>query len=268
MMKFHEYMNSKGNIAKPVVTVDGDNIDPKTPPNKPPKGETPYKCSDGKPKKAGEKGFADEGDKKLKYNPDVESPKGKAPAHIPTVEQFEAVSLLRKKAQKDAAVIENLVHHFKAHGLLGPLVAEMFEHRETYQHLSQILAHEHYGEKVFGKLSRALTEEVAKPFSDQLDDTGLDQAEMDNFDNSDQSDEEGIADDMGIDDDDMMGGDMGDPTMNADPTLGPDGPEDIGIEDPNAPDPLMGDDQNMHPALQNFQKAMMRLYQRAMMKKQ
>lgn len=247
-MKFCEYMNSKGKIDKPVVQADGDRVDPMTPPNKAPEGQN-YKCSDGKPKKAKESGFGDEGDPKLKYMPKTETPKGKAPAKLPTVEQVEKTSLFTKAVKKDPTMIETLVRQFSNNNLLGPLVAELCENRDTFKHLSEIMSHKEYGPEVCTKLVRAMNEEVAQPFSSQLDDT-----EMDDPTNNDQSDGEGIDDDdLGLsDDEDDFNLGMDD--INADPNM-------MGA------DPLMNG-QPMHPAMQNFQRAMMRNYQKAMMSKQ
>lgn len=164
---FQEYLNSRGKIEKGEVSISGDRIDPKTPPNKPPKGEKPYVGKDGG---KSSKPFGDQGDKDLKYEPATDlTNKGKAPAKIPTVEQVELSTLVTDAAAKDITVIEQLIVQLKRRGLLGPLVAEMLQHRETYQHIAEIATHESYGPEVCSRLTRAMNEEVASPFAADID---------------------------------------------------------------------------------------------------
>jgi hypothetical protein len=164
---FQEYVDSKGKIRKPVVDASGGDPDPKTPPTKPPKehGNKPYAASDGKgPKNKCEKGFGDKGDKDLKIKFDPHS-KGKAPAKIPTVEQVELAAFVAEVAKSDANFMERLVQEMKQQDLLGPLVAEMFQHKATYVHVSEMMKHESYGPEICNRLNRMMSEEVSPPFT-------------------------------------------------------------------------------------------------------
>jgi hypothetical protein len=235
---FQEYMDAKGKVKKAVVDISGGDPDPKTPPVKPPKehGGKPYAASDGKCCKNSDKGFGDQGDKDLKYTPsDNPSSSGHPPAKIPTVEQVELSTIVAEAATRDQSLIENLVRQLKSNGLLGPLVAEMLQHRETYGHISELMAHESYGNKTCKNLVRAMTEEVAPPFSDQLEVGEEDEDEV----NGD------TFDDMGIEDETMPMDDNFDDMQ-------------VGFEDEQAPvdSPLMQMDKAT-PAMKNFQRALM-----------
>lgn len=279
-MRFHEYMNSKGKIESPVVKLDGDRLETNKPPVAPPGGGKPYMAKNGKSKKS-DKGFGDQGDESLKYNPKVDNDsKGKSPAKLPTVDEVAIVAQMVSAVQEDPSLIETVVRQLKAKGLLGALVAEMLNHNETYNQISEVMSHSTYGPDLCTKLVRAMNEEVAKPFSDQLD-----------VDDEDDSDEEGDLDDdledgddldaelgldgdedLGLDDDGEFDDSMEDPSMGQDPSM-----------DPNmAMDPMMGQDPTMggqmmdpnmmaqmanHPAMANFQRAMMKAFMRKMMRK-
>lgn len=168
---FQEYVDSKGKLRKPVVDAGGGDPDPKTPPNKPPKanGAKPYANSDGKCRKNKKStGFADMGDKELVFKYDTKG-KGKAPAKIPTVEQHELAVLVTNTARTDPAFVQRLVHEMKRQGALGPFVAELFEHRATYDHMTELLEHKEYGPKIYAQFNRASlglkAEEVSGPFT-------------------------------------------------------------------------------------------------------
>ncbi len=296
---FQEYVNSKNNIPAPVVKTVADIVDPATSPNKPKNGQN-YKCSDGKPKKAAEKGFAHMGDQKLKYTPDIKNPDGKAPAKIPTAEAIQQAANIVKNMSNHPVLIEQVVRQMNQQGLLGILVAEIFEHKNAATHLAAMLAHENYGPKMCRKISNAINEEVAKPFSGQL--AGEEEEEDEDGSMEDPNDSEDGSDlDVGMEDDNpnMDPNMMGDPSQ-MDPSMGGD-PNMIG--DPSQMDPSMGGDPNMmgdpsqigdptmmgdpsqmgidpniNPMMQQpqppmaltmkkFQRAMMRAYQRAMMRK-
>ena len=163
---FQEYVDSKGKLRNAKVDISGGDPDPKTPPTKPPKehGDKPYANSDGKsPKNTKNKGLGDEGDDalKIKFDPKM---KGKAPAKIPTVEQVELAAFVADVASSNGSFMERLVQEMKNHNLLGPLVAEMLQHRKTYVHMSEIMKHESYGPEVCSRLNRMMSEEVAPPF--------------------------------------------------------------------------------------------------------
>lgn len=245
---FQEYLNSKGSVDKPKVSVTGDFVDPMTSPNAP-KGGKPYGVSDGKkPKMSKEKGFGDEGDSKLKYQPKVDNKKSVAPAKIPTAEQAELCGVLVDAIKKDPSLTEQLIGQIRRNGLLGMVVAEMLQFKETYTHMAQVMSHDEYGPVVCSKLVRAMNEEVAPPFSSSLE--GEEQQ-----DDEDQSENDFVGSEEGIDDGDMDvdmddGGDASD--MNT---------------DPNSADPLMGGQAapqappQMPPpgaaAMKNFQLALM-----------
>lgn len=165
---FQEYLDSKGKIAKPVVDVSGDQIDPKTPPNAPPKGGKPY-VAKGADQDGKKKGFGDMGDKELEYEPaTTKDNKGHAPAKIPTVEQIELATLLADAMMQDGTVVETVIDHLSQRGLLGVLVAEMLQHRDSYDHIAEVMSHKEYGPTTRECLVRAWNkvqnEEVASPF--------------------------------------------------------------------------------------------------------
>lgn len=165
---FQEYLNSKGKtVEKPVVDISGDQCDPKTPPNAPPKGGKPYVGKSHK--EGGKKGFGDMGDSDLEYKPaTTKDNKGHAPAKIPTVEQMELANLVVQVLRKDPTVVETIVAQLKHQGMLGLLVAEMLQHRATYEHIAEIMNHENYGPSTCEALVRAMNKEVnegvASPF--------------------------------------------------------------------------------------------------------
>jgi len=212
---FQEYMDAKGQVKKPVVDIHGGKPTPATPPTKPPKehGNAPYIA---KGEKGGKKGFGDLGDTKCKC--DGKEP---APAKIPTAEHAEIAALVTDVMLKDGALVEQLVYQLKNKGLLGVVVAEMLTYKETYQHLTEIMAHESYGPKVCGKLIRAMNEEVAPPLSaslegEDIEDDADEAEEGDEFDNEFSGDMEGIDDE----DIDMQDADFEmDPAQAADPLM-------------------------------------------------
>lgn len=168
---FQEYIDSKGKIRKPVEDISGGDPDPKTPPTKPPKehGAKPYANSDGKDKKKTGKGLGDQGDESLKYTPSKEPCKGHPPAKIPTVEQAEISGFVCEAIDKDPTLIGRLVADLKNNGSLGCLVAEIFQHRASYDYIAELMNHKEYGPDICERLSRAMnrgvvSEEVAPPF--------------------------------------------------------------------------------------------------------
>jgi hypothetical protein len=243
---FQEYLNSKGAVDKPKVSVTGDFVDPMTSPNAP-KGGKPYGVSDGKKlKMSKDKGFGDEGDSKLKYEPKVDNKQSVAPAKIPTAEQAELCGVLVDAIKKDPSLTEQLVGQLRRNGLLGMVVAEMLQFKETYTHMAEVMSHDQYGPVVCSKLVRAMNEEVAPPFSSSLEG----EEEQD----EEPSENDFVGSEEGIDDGDMdLDMDMGDASN--------------GNTDPNAADPLMGGQAapqappQMPPpgasAMKNFQLALM-----------
>lgn len=212
---FQEYLNSKKTIKKPQISVNGDVVDPMTPPKSPKDGK-PYGVESKKftPKK--EKGFADEGDQKLKYCPKTNVTK------IPIAEKAELCSIVIDSIKKDFTVIEQLVYQLRHNDLTGPVLAELLQFKETYSQLAEAMNHKVYGKTIYAKLSKVMHEEVAPPFAASLEGEEKEEEE-DDLENSSVGDEEGIND-----------GDM-DPSN----------------QDPNSVDPLMSDqDPNQDPNMQ------------------
>lgn len=187
MKTLSEYLNSKGKVETGTVDIHGDRTDPMTPPNKPPKehGDKPYANSDGKNTKKSDKGLGDQGDSALKYEPDTSDDTKKA-ASIPTAEnfaQYELIPLVCETLERNSEMAEHIVRGLKRKGLLGPLVGELMEHRETYQHIQQLVSHEN-GQHILKKLQRAMEEEVSPSYSskaeeDDLEKTSLEDVEID-----------------------------------------------------------------------------------------
>lgn len=274
-MKFDEYLSSKGLVGKPVVSLDGDRLDPENMPNTPPGGGKPYAAKNEKSKK-NNKPFGDEGDEELKYVPKVDNnSKGKTAATIPTVDEVALAVKISNAAVENPAILETVVRQLKNLGLLGALVAETLNHRETFKHLSQVMAHESYGPDVCNKLVRAMHEEVAAPFGDQLNPEDEDD-DIEADDENDYmpmgNDEDDDMEDMG--DEDNMGDDedMGEDDMGDEGDMGDDSEGGMPMDQSNMGGEEMGPpmDPNMmanKPAMQNLQKAMMRSFMRQMMSK-
>lgn len=248
---FSEYMDAKGNIKKPKVDISGGKPSPESPPDKPPKehGKAPY-ISKGE--KNGKKGLGDLGDTKFDHK------KEPAPAKIPMAEQAEITSLMTDAMKQDSSLVEHLVYQLRNKNLLGAVIAEMLNYKETYNHISEVMSHNDYGPSVCSKLVRAMNEEVSPPMSASLEgqdieDSAEEAEEGDEFENQFAGDMEGIDDEMM--DDDELDLDMEDDDMDM---------------QPQGADPLMQDPQmEMEPqgaapmpprhgqAMMNFQRAMM-----------
>jgi hypothetical protein len=290
---FQEYLTAKGKVAKPVKDCCADQIVPKTPPNTPPQGGAPYsKGNEPKPKTLG-KGLGDEGSNNLKWNPNIWADwKGKT-IKSPIVNQIEVATIIANGVVSDPQLLETIVRQFKERGLLGALVAEVFQHREAAIHLAEIMTNEYYGPRLCKTISRAINEEVAPPFSDQLngeeqeeeDDTGplSDSDEEEDESKEDDNEDEKTIEDAQKSQDATTGGEepqVGveeDPTMAAgmqgiDPNImGGAIPDMTPPIDPNmmggaAPMPPMDPNIGIMP-VQQFQRAIIRAYQRAMMRK-
>lgn len=190
---FLEYMNSRGKIDKPVTDASGDQIDPKTPPSGPKSGGKPYaakgsgkafkmKGADNgpgfaqkgnqkliyKPKEDGKKssaeGFAQKGDKKLIYKPKDNPKKVK----VPTVESRHGLlPLLRESLNTDPCFVHHVINEMNDGNLMGVLVGELLDRRETYQYIAEVMSHPVYGPRVCRKLIQSLKEEVAEPLRKQ-----------------------------------------------------------------------------------------------------
>ena len=262
IMKFDEYLNSKCKIEeKPFISVNADRVDPETIPNSPPGGGNPYISKGIKNKKGTSKALGDMGED-ITDMPKELYGKGKSAAKIPTVDEVTLILNITKAAQKNPTIIESVVLSLKNQGLLGSFVAETLNHRETYKHLSKIMAHESYGPELCGKLIRAMNEEVATPFGDELDDD----EEVDNDDGEDGVDddgEDGVDDDgeEAVDDDGVEAvDDDGEEAVDDDGEEGVDGDGEEGV-DGDMGDPRdmerIGDDENQdNPTISNFRKSM------------
>lgn len=223
---FQEYMDARGKVKKPITCIVGGRPTPETPPNKPPKehGNAPYIA---KGEKDSKKGFGDMGDTKI--DPTKES----APAKIPVAEQAELCSLVTDTIKRDNSLIEQLVFQLRNKKLLGPMIGEMLNYKETFQHLSEVMAHESHGPKVCSKLARAMNEEVAPPMSASLEGQDIEDSpdeseEGDDFENEDvglddmdmDMDVSMEDDELGLDDEEMMHPEQeSDPLMMDDPQM-------------------------------------------------
>lgn len=206
MQNFLEYLNTKGTtVEKPKEKLVADEVDiPKGRDTKPPKFEgesgsaNPYVSDGKKVKKASEKGFGDEGDKDLKYDA-LKGTSGKA--KILTAESL--IQTVRNAILDDPRLLENLVASFHSAKLLGPLTAEMTQYRETFYHLSEIMANESYGPEICDKFAKALKEDVSPPFGDEDEEIeGADGSGADFEGDGEQEDE--VLDDEEVPMDDEM----------------------------------------------------------------
>lgn len=273
---FLEYVDSKGKLKNPIISVDGDNLEVDKSPDKPEGGGNPYIAKSIKTNdKERIKGLGNSGNQDMIYQPAVDKSgkskaSDKAPAKIPTVNEISITSRYARTLSESPMLVENLVAQIKSKGMLGPLVAELLNHKETFNHISQIMAHESYGVNLCNKLVKALNEDVSQPFSDELGDeqpddeqSNGDENEEDDYDFDDEDDETG-DENYDFDDDDEGGDDE-----NSDPDI-----------DQSDADPLMdidavnGDGEPMNPnmaqggpAMKNLHKAMMRAYMSKMMSK-
>lgn len=170
MKSFLEYMDSKGKINSPEVKVVADKVDcPEgrkyAPEQKGVGSAHPY--SNGKSVKTDkESGFGDKGHSNLKYNPCKDGGKdGVKAAKLPTAENYDLFQAVRQVIQDEPTFMEQLVREFKRNGLLPILVGEMVSHKETFNHLAEVMASESHGPEICKKLARALREDVAPPFT-------------------------------------------------------------------------------------------------------
>lgn len=252
---FQEYVNSKGKIAKPVVDISGDQLDPRNSPNCPPKGGKPYIAKGGK--SDNKKALGDQGDADLKYTPSKNaSSSGHPPAKIPTAEQVEICAFMADAMERDFTIVEQLVTQLKRKNLLGPLVGELLNHKATYQEIADVMAHNTHGPNTCIRLVRAMNEEIAPPFSDALSPSEAPEDEED----LEDEDLDGEEDDLDLEDDDDLE-DMGEemPPEMAGQEMDQMPPEMGGQMSPD----MMGQQPmppQMPPAMANMQRAMMRRY--------
>lgn len=279
MRQFQEYLNAKGVMKeKGDVAILAKNLEVK--PGGPigiPKERKPMKhgkqaqIKEGKKGKKAEHGFGDLGNKKLIYDA-----KGVKPAKLPTAEAYQWLPVIRESIAQDPTMVEALVREFKRNGMLGILVGELSQHKETFSHLTELMGHGEYGPSICKKLARALKENVAMPFSrndeeeDDLEDEDEDEEDLgDDEDDEmapppgmDGQDPNAMGDEMGGDDMDMMGGEdpnaMGDEMGGEDPTaMGGEMPPPGGqIHHHHNPVHIHHHHHGESPAMENFRQAM------------
>ena len=192
---FLEYVDSKGKLKNPIISVDGDNLEVDKSPDKPEGGGNPYIAKSIKTNdKERIKGLGNSGNQDMIYQPAVDKSgkskaSDKAPAKIPTVNEISITSRYARTLSESPMLVENLVAQIKSKGMLGPLVAELLNHKETFNHISQIMAHESYGVNLCNKLVKALNEDVSQPFSDELGDEQPDDEQA----NGDENEEDFVV---------------------------------------------------------------------------
>lgn len=251
---FHEYVDAKGKIGK-VIDNDksGDHVV---------KGKGKGDGSDGAKAPKGQKVGQDWtklGDKKLvvKFDKDGNTT-NKGKATIRTAENFahyELLPLVRESIEQNPLVTEDIVRELKRNGLLGLLVGELLEHKETYQHLASVMGHQDYGPSVCRKLVRAMQEEADIAFADELGDVETDDDEEEVPDNYDTEDGAGVEDDEDFDDEDVdVEGEEGEEELEMDPA------DPAGPVPQAAPAAAAAPAGPTSPAMRNFQAAMMRRF--------
>jgi len=220
---FLEYLNSQGTMQdKPKVKDVADEVDlPKGRDTKPPKGQgmvgkqQPY-AADGKgiSKGKGDKGFGDQGDSDLKYDV-CKNPKGEK---LPTAEHAFLPKMVKDAILANPRMIEHIVNELHKAKLLGPVVAELTSYRETFTHLTEIMASEAYGPTVCDRFARSLQESV----SPGKYGSGRDEFLQKGLDGEDEESPDELADFDGEDeipDDEMMGDEEGGSPFDEEPPL-------------------------------------------------
>jgi hypothetical protein len=231
---FSEYLSSSGKLDKPVVKDVADKVDmPSGKSKQPPKGNAQYTpkhyADGGKKLKKATKGFGDEGDSALKYDPEKTCKNVK----IPTAEGIQAVKAAAAAIADNPFLAEHLIADLKRRGAMGVVVAEMFTHNDTFKHLAEVMANKDFGPTLSRKLVSALKkEEVAPPYED----FGLSEFDDEDGMGMDGMDDPDAEEDMGDD------GEMGD----EDATLGDDDMDFLGqMQHDGDEEPLPGDEDGM-----------------------
>lgn len=192
---FLEYLNSKGQMQEPKTQNVADDVDiPKDRDQKPPKGQgmvgnqQPYSADGKGVSKGKDKGFGDQGDSNLKI--DVKSTKK---VKIPTAEGTLAQQV-RNAVLDNPKILEHLVNEFHKSGLLGALVGELTTYRETFQHLTEVMANENYGPAICDRFARCLQESVSPgKFGGSKEDFDSEVADFE----GDEPEDDMMDDDMG-----------------------------------------------------------------------
>jgi hypothetical protein len=189
MAKFKEYLDSKNKLQeKPIVDIGGDTVGAST--NKLPEmatkgknwkdetaiGEHPKDYTPGTEpwkfnyatKSKGEPGFADDGDKKLVYEPktptDFGKEGGKKVTSWPKTGQLKEVmnAVAVGKAANDPHFVTMLVRECKRQGTMHNLLEEIFKHQETFSELAWMLN----DEAIRLRLERAMYEAKVQESTD------------------------------------------------------------------------------------------------------
>ena len=267
LKSFHEYLNSKGGIPAPIKDTGkaGDHVE---------KGKGKGPGGDGS--KAPKKGKVGDDWTKLggkdlvtKFDSDGSTKTFKKDT-IRTAESFahyQLLPLIREAIEKNPILTEDVVHELKRNGMLGLLVGELLEHKETFRQIAHVMAHDTYGPTVCRKLVRAMREEAAPPFAKTL--SLSPGGEEDDQINRDTQDGEGVDDDE-LNPDDMNNPAIEDPDIQDqpppdpnDPNADPNNPPDPNDPNGQVPPPAPGaelDPKTTNPAMRNFQRAMMSRY--------
>lgn len=156
MSLLQEYLDDKGKMVKAKEDISGGKPCPATPPANAPKEHGGSYESKGI--KNSDKGLGDIGEKE---------PKTKA-VKIPVAEQIEICDMLTRSFKKDPQMIETFVDLIKKRNLLGPLVAEVLSHNDTFGHIGEILKSENYGEHLSRQFRQTFNENVSKPMNKVL----------------------------------------------------------------------------------------------------
>jgi len=199
-----EGVDAKGGLVgspKVKLVADYDGPDPKSPTKGQGQGElSPYKSANGNAaaKGAEKGGFADMGDGKLKYEPDMKAGASKLSAlgkelggdwpknKMPKTEHFlnktskmsasqfakymmkentcdnDAIRYIVALAGQNPRVVEHLVHEMRRANILGEMLKASLEFPEAYQELT-ILFGDNEGERRANRLARAMAEAVGPP---------------------------------------------------------------------------------------------------------
>lgn len=213
LINFQEYLSSKGVVQdKPKIQLVAGDVDiPSGRDIKPPKSQNmskdhqPY-STNGKGISANEKskGFGDQGCSDLK----IDITKQPKSVKIPTATEWSLATQIAQSILVQPKMLEHLVNELRKNNLLGPLVAELTDYRETFNHLAEIMANEVYGPIVCDRLAKSIKENVAPPFGDD-DKEDLDGADFEGEDEEDEfSDDEMPEDDSPIDEEPPSEDDM------------------------------------------------------------
>ncbi len=238
-LSFQEYINAKGKLVDAQTSDNGDNVTPNTSPKTPPQGGKPYAATGGG--KCCDKPLGDHGED-ITDMPKISNKKVEL-GHAMKSEDVAAIYKAVKTLKENINALQPFVYHLQNEGLLGAFIGQALTLRETYQHISECMAHAVHGPVVCGKLVKAMNEDVSAPFSSQLagdeEETG-----------PDDSIEDDQSDDLDTDD---LDSDLGDEDEYVD--LDSDDSEGMDLEDDEDGEPSP---EAVPPAMNNFQQAMNR----------